>query len=242
MDKDNGQYEMKYTADAGDVVIHVKLIDENGKARPIRGSPFKPSFTSTARNKANEYAGPVVTQWMSSTLKSLDEFYQATNTGHQTKLKDGDVMNLIKVMNHIKDMYGQEDRLILEQDEIFETISLLEKDGIPGEKQFKALKKIGANLTQLKADIIAKEKEIQPMEQKESDLYRKKIVAFEEELRGYQGGLRREAYYYYKSGLDTPASSPHPRPQARVPVTLGATFRRRLYDCALTLSFVDLLP
>ncbi|CAK0791281.1 unnamed protein product [Prorocentrum cordatum] len=202
LDKDNGQYEIKYIAEEGDVEIHVKLLDENGKAQPIRGSPFKPSFTSSARNRANEYSGPLVTQWITGTLKGLDEFYQNTNTGYQTKIKEGDVMALIKVMNHIKDMYEQEETLILRQDEVFETIAQLEREGLPGEKQLKQLKKIAANLTQLKEDIIAKQKEIQPTEQKESDLYRKKITEFEAELKTYQSGLRKEAYYFYKSGLE----------------------------------------
>jgi len=202
LDKNNGQYEMKYIAEEGDVEIHIKLLDENGKPQPIRGSPFKASFTSSARNRANEYSGPLVTQWLSSTLKSLDEFYQNTNTGYQQKIKDGDVMALIKVMNHIKDMYDQEETLILRQDEIFETLAQLEREGLPGEKQLKQLKKVGANLTQLKEDIIAKQKEIQPTEQKESDLYRKKITEFEAELKTYQSGLRKEAYYFYKSGLE----------------------------------------
>jgi len=76
------------------------------------------------------------------------------------------------------------------------------KEGLPSEKQMKSLKKVGASLTQLKIDIEAKEKDIAAMKQKESDLYRKKIAEFEEELKTYQGGLKKEAYYFYKSGLE----------------------------------------
>ncbi|CAK8995315.1 Dynein alpha chain [Durusdinium trenchii] len=201
-DLNDGKTEVKYMADEGELVIHVKLMDENGKPRPIRGSPFRPTLTKMARNRANEYSGPVVTAWLGSTLKSLDEFYQTTNTGHQTKLKEGDVMNLIKVMNHIKDMYDQEDTLILRQDEVVETLAQLEREGLPSDKQLKQLKKIGANLVQLKQDIVAKEKEIQPMVQKESEFYKKAIGDFENELKTYQGGLKKEAYYFYKSGLE----------------------------------------
>merc|ERR1712100_358600 len=91
IDLDNGQYEVRYSASEGEVQIHVKLIDENGKGRPIRGSPFKPSFSKTAKNRANNYTGPLVNGWITGTLKNLEEFYQNTNTGHQAKLKDGDV-------------------------------------------------------------------------------------------------------------------------------------------------------
>jgi len=202
LDLNNGKSEVTYIADECELVIHVKLIDENRKPRPIRGSPYKPTFSKMAKNRANEHSGPLVTAWIASTLKSLDEFYQTTSTGGQTKLKEGDVMNLIKVMNHIKDMYNQEDTLLLRQDEIVETLAQLEREGLPSDKQLKQLKKIGANINQLKDDIVAKEKEIQPLVAKESDLYRKKIAEFDAELKTYQGGLRKEAYYYYKSGLE----------------------------------------
>jgi dynein heavy chain len=155
-DMNTGQYEVRYIADEGDVVIHVKLVDDKSKPVPVRGSPYKPTFTKMGRNRANEYSGPLVTQWVTQTLKSLDEFYQGTNTGHQTKLKDGDVMNLIKVMNHIKDMYSQEDLLILNQDEVVETLAQLEREGLPSDKQLKQLKKISANLTTLTGDFVGK--------------------------------------------------------------------------------------
>ena len=47
--------EVSYIADEGDVLIHVRLYDENGKPRPVRGSPFRPSFTKNARHRANDW-------------------------------------------------------------------------------------------------------------------------------------------------------------------------------------------
>ena len=105
-----------------------------------------------ARNKSNEYAGAATFNWITSTMKGLSEFYEVTNTGHQTKLKEGDVMNLIKVLNHIKDMYDQEENLILQQDAVYETLMRLDKEGLGNDKQMKTLKKIGQNLKQLKDD------------------------------------------------------------------------------------------
>ncbi|OLQ11155.1 Dynein alpha chain, flagellar outer arm [Symbiodinium microadriaticum] len=169
-----GPSEVKYMADEG----------ENNKPRPIRGSPFRPTltkphvYTKMARNRANEYSGQ-----KSEVLKRYSGPFFIT-----------------------PDMYDQEDTLILRQDEIVETLSQLEREGLPSDKQMKQLKKIGANLTQLKQDIVAKEKEIQPMVQKESDFYKKAmlrrhgaIADFENELKTYQGGLKKEAYYFYKS-------------------------------------------
>jgi dynein heavy chain len=87
IDMDNGRYEMVYQADEGDVVIHIKCIDENSKPRPIRGSPFKPSFTNMAKNRANEYTGPLISSFLANTLKSLEEFFKTTESGITTKLK-----------------------------------------------------------------------------------------------------------------------------------------------------------
>lgn len=67
IDINTGQYEVRYLADEGEVVCHVKLIDENGKQRPIRGSPFKPTFSKMAKNRANEYTGPLATSWITTT-------------------------------------------------------------------------------------------------------------------------------------------------------------------------------
>merc|ERR1712187_796157 len=39
VDLNTGQYEVHYLADEGEVVIHVKLMDENNKPRPVLGSP-----------------------------------------------------------------------------------------------------------------------------------------------------------------------------------------------------------
>merc|ERR1711924_52181 len=86
IDMDNGCYEMVYTADEGEVVIHVKHIDDRQKPRPIRGSPFKPTFTNFGKNRANEYTGPLISGFCVNTLKSLEEFYKTTEAGINTKL------------------------------------------------------------------------------------------------------------------------------------------------------------
>eukprot|EP00971_Amphidinium_carterae_P133887 2652848-Amphidinium_carterae.1 len=63
----------------------------------------------------------------------------------------------------------------------------------------KHLKKIGTNLHQLKEDCIAKEKDIQPMVQKESDHYLKQISDFEQGMKTYQSGLRKEVTLHIHS-------------------------------------------
>jgi len=69
---------------------------------------------------------------------------------------------------------------------------LLEREGIPCDKQRKWLQKIRANLAHLKEISFARETEIQPMQQKENTLCRKAIADFEHELKTYHEGLQTE--------------------------------------------------
>eukprot|EP00931_Biecheleriopsis_adriatica_P101533 TRINITY_DN7664_c0_g1_i1.p1 TRINITY_DN7664_c0_g1~~TRINITY_DN7664_c0_g1_i1.p1 ORF type:complete len:4295 (+),score=1011.97 TRINITY_DN7664_c0_g1_i1:399-12887(+) len=202
LDFDNGQYEVRYVAEEGQLIIKVCLVDENGKPRPIRGSPFQASMIQHAKNRANDYLGPNVSQWLQHTLKGLEEFQRSTEAGQSMKLKENDVKGLIKVMNHIKDMYGREAELIRQQDCIFETLAHLEREGLPIEKNLKNLKKVGANLAALKTACQETETAIQPLVQVQGELYKTKIQDFESELRTYHSGLKREAYYFYKSGVE----------------------------------------
>eukprot|EP00930_Biecheleria_cincta_P103951 TRINITY_DN9605_c0_g4_i1.p1 TRINITY_DN9605_c0_g4~~TRINITY_DN9605_c0_g4_i1.p1 ORF type:complete len:4232 (-),score=759.91 TRINITY_DN9605_c0_g4_i1:457-13152(-) len=202
LDFDNGQYEVRYVAEPGNLIIKVNLVDENNSKKPVRGSPFKASAIPYAKNRANEYLGPNVNSWLQSTLKSLEEFQRSTEAGQSMKLKDDDVKGLIKVMNHIKDMYSNETELIRLQDCVYETLAHIERNGVPTEKSLKNLKKVSANLAQLKLACQDTERSIQPLVQLQGEVYKTKIAEFEQELRDYQGGLKREAYYYYKSGVE----------------------------------------
>ncbi|CAJ1331853.1 unnamed protein product [Effrenium voratum] len=202
LDFDTGQYEVRYVAEPGDLVIKVSMVDELGKPRPIRGSPFKASCVQYAKNRANDYLGPNVQTWLSQTLKSLDEFQRSTEAGQGAKLSEEDVKGLIKVMNHIEDMYKNEAELNRLQDCIYETLMHIEREGVPVDKQLKSLKKVSHGLAHLKGLCQTTETAIQPMVQAQSEIYKTRIADFEQALRSYHTGLKQEAYYYYRSGVE----------------------------------------
>eukprot|EP00439_Symbiodinium_sp_Y106_P030494 s5397_g3.t1 len=105
-------------------------------------------------------------------------------------------------MNHIKDLYQKESELLRQQDCIYETLAHIEREGVPVEKQLKSLKKVSANLAQLKVVCQSTETAIQPLVQIQSEIYKTRIAEFEQALRSYHTGLKKEAYYYYKSGVE----------------------------------------
>ncbi|CAD7974700.1 unnamed protein product [Amoebophrya sp. A25] len=202
IDHDTGKYEVVYTPDEAEYKIEVFLKGDNEKEYKIRGTPFMASAVSAAKNRANDYTGPLMVNFVSSTMKALDEYAKSTDAGIHAKIKDGDVRGLIKIKNHIQETEDKREYLQRKQDEIFASLKHMEKEGIPSDKQFKLLKKIGDSINVLHESCAVVAKEIAPMVQRESDIYQKKIHEFEEELKNYVGGLRKEAYYYYKSGLE----------------------------------------
>ncbi|CAE7926617.1 ODA11 [Symbiodinium sp. KB8] len=128
--------------------------------------------------------------------------------GQATKLSEDDVKGLIKVMNHIKDMYQKESELLRQQDCIYETLAHIEREGVPVEKQLKSLKKVSANLAQLKVVCQSTEtaavSAIQPLVQIQSEIYKSgtwkgamwtRIAEFEQALRSYHTGLKKVTEY-----------------------------------------------
>ena len=202
-DLDNGRYEVTYTAGPGEVVVSVALIDENGKERPIRGSPFTATFADIgAKPRANQITGPLTVGFIPSTMKKVEDFAKQTDAGIAIKFKEDDVHGLIKCMNFCQDTWEKEGWLQLKQDEVHEVLALLERENMPNDKANKHLKKIGDHVEQMKFNVREKEKEIAEYIVKQSAVYKEAIVEFEEELKQYHSGLRKEHYYYYKWGLE----------------------------------------
>merc|ERR1712112_176836 len=141
-----------------------------------RGSPYKASFSKLAKNRANDYTGPLLQAFTLKTIKELEELNKSTDAGINAKLKDGDVRGLIKMKNFIEETYESEGLLQLRQDEVYESLKHLEGEGLPSDKLLKMLKKVGESIELLKQNCKKKEKEISPTVQRESDIYRKKIA------------------------------------------------------------------
>jgi hypothetical protein len=126
-------------------------------------------------------------------MKKLDDYAKTTDQGIHAKLKDGDVKGVIKIKNHIQETYDLDFELQRKRDEVYACLKHMEKEGgIPSDKQFKILAKIGASIDLLKENCKIVEKEVAPIIQLESDIYKKKIVEFEESLKNYQAGLKKE--------------------------------------------------
>lgn len=84
-DHGNGTYLVTYTAPCpGKVSVAVMLDAQDGMPpQNIRGSPFTATFVEKARPRANEFAGPTVTNFVASTINILEKFCLRTEAGLQ---------------------------------------------------------------------------------------------------------------------------------------------------------------
>ena len=115
-------------------------------------------YDGHAKNRASVHTGPNITARVATAMTGMADVYGSTNQGLQTKLKDGEVKDLIKVMTHVKDMETPEEVLILQQDMPSMTLPRLD------ERVKQELKEIGVDLGQLEDGCLAKDEEIQFME------------------------------------------------------------------------------
>jgi len=152
-----GLVQVKYTADEGEVLLQVERIDKYGVSRRIRGSPFNPTFTTMAKNRANECMGPLIYTWVTSTLRYQQEFCETIKAGLHGETGEGDALGLTKVISSIEQLRKQDDALGLQQEQLLEILTIFELEGIPCDKQRKQLGKLVVSLAQLKEDAIIKE-------------------------------------------------------------------------------------
>lgn len=88
-DKDNGSYEVKYQVEEEcDVKIEIYFQDDKGKMVPLRGSPYKASFSGKSAAGVNNIVGPAMEKYIKGGLEELHNFIIETTKGAQTKDKN----------------------------------------------------------------------------------------------------------------------------------------------------------
>jgi dynein heavy chain len=82
LDKDDGQYVVKYQVDEEcDVKIDILFEDDKGKMVQVRGSPYKAAFTSKSASNVNNLTGPAMGKYIQSGLEDIHHFISETTKG-----------------------------------------------------------------------------------------------------------------------------------------------------------------
>lgn len=102
-DLEDGSYEVRYKVDEEcETLIDVKYLDENGQLQPVRGNPFKGSFSAAVKGEANNNSlvGAATGNFVRTSLKNIREFLKETNEEIDYKEKNLDnVTDVITIMN-----------------------------------------------------------------------------------------------------------------------------------------------
>jgi len=88
VDNDDGSYRVKYTFnEEREVEVHVYLMVKEEPV-PIRGSPYKASFNSTAKPADNTLAGPLMQAHFKQEISDLMDYMSKKEKSISTKGKD----------------------------------------------------------------------------------------------------------------------------------------------------------
>lgn len=202
-DKDNGSYEVKYQVEEEcEVKIEIFFQDDKGKMVPLRGSPYKASFSAKSAAGVNNIIGPAMEKYIKGGLEELHNFIVETTKGAQTKDKNiQDVKTLISVKDYVDSVYNKNDEIILKLDCLEESLRMFQEKGHPKDSQVKQSKKLVDEFNNLKK--LAKDirKEITPLVQGEKDKTTNMIKKLEEDLKIYTNELKKRDFYQYKTGV-----------------------------------------
>jgi len=103
-DKDDGHYIVDYQVDEPcEVKIDILFFNAELKWVPIRGSPYRASFSPKAAANVNNLTGPAMGRYIASSLEEVHKFIAETHAGASTKEKNiQDVKTLISVKDNVE--------------------------------------------------------------------------------------------------------------------------------------------
>ena len=205
-DLGDGSYKITFSsAEEGEVDVSIKYRNEKNELEQIRGSPFtKVKFSKKANPKNVDIAGPGIAHYITHTLTDIDKFIAETKNTINIKNKNvgEDVFALLSVKKGLNSGGERKENVVLALDTLEQLIKALEKYEVHRDSDLKKTSKLideWKNFERLSNSV---EKEIANNLKNEGEKCKEKLVKFEEELKQYDQGVRKESFYIYKTGVD----------------------------------------
>jgi len=108
------------------VKIDIQFLDDKGKWVPVRGSPYSASFSQKTPASANNLTGSAMTKHIPHSMERLITFMKETLQGSLIKDKDlTDTKVLISVKDNVELVSAENDRIMLQLDQVDESLKLL---------------------------------------------------------------------------------------------------------------------
>lgn len=148
--------------------------------------------------------GPMMSSLISSSITELEKFIKTSNEDINLKNKDctNNVEELLGVKTTLNNVEKQYDSKILKLDELDEILKRFEKDGIPRMGDVNRRNKSEANLKSLNKECKETKKEITSSIGIQTDVCKKRIKDFEDDLKIFELDLKKRPFYYWKTGKD----------------------------------------
>lgn len=118
IDNQNGTYKVEYQMDEEcDIEVIVLFEDDKGAMVPIRGSPYKSSFVSTAKAIDNTMSGPLMQSNFKEEVSNLSDYMSKKDKAISLKGKNvEEVATLLGVKEQIEDVFNNEGATTLKID------------------------------------------------------------------------------------------------------------------------------
>lgn len=105
---------------------------------PLRGSPYKSSFKADTPANHNNLIGPLLPKHVTKIIERSQTWMKESSASANTKDKDlTEIKQLLGVVDAVKTVHDQSDHMLLELDQLEETLNFLVSKNLAKESQIK---------------------------------------------------------------------------------------------------------
>ncbi len=93
---------------------------------PLRGSPYSASFCAGTKADSNHLTGPSLPKYVTKVIDETGRWMKETTNAAKTSDKDlSEIKTLIGVVDSVKQVQAQTDSIMLQLDQLEETLNFL---------------------------------------------------------------------------------------------------------------------
>jgi hypothetical protein len=152
---------------------------------PVRGSPFTATFVE-GKADMNTLSGPSLPKYVARTIDATQTWMKETQSNANTKDKNlEDIKVLISVFDSVGSVMENQETMMLQLDQLEETLNLLASQNMAKDSQIKQTKKLFDEWTNIKKLAKDTRKEITPLVAQETAKNNNAITKLEEDLKAY---------------------------------------------------------
>jgi len=194
-------------AEEGTATISVLFKDDKEKMVPLRGSPYVATFSAATPTNHNLMNGPLLPKYVTKVIEQSQAWMKESSHCANTKDKDlTEIKSLLGVVDSVKQVHDQSETMMLQLDQLEETLNYLATKNLAKDSQVKQSKKLFDDWIYLKKLAKDIKKEITPMVASETQKNNVQINKLEEEMKAFTQELKKRDFYKYECGRENALS------------------------------------